>query len=66
MNEEEKLAYEWAKNQKYQSVAAQYAKILSDYIDHTRDLLEQDAEEIENVYGKETVLSVKIRDSLRI
>ena len=31
MNEEEKLAYEWAKNQKYQSVAAQYAKILSDY-----------------------------------
>ena len=32
MNEEEKLAYEWAKNQKYQSVAAQYAKILSDYI----------------------------------
>ena len=66
MNEEEKLAYEWAKNQKYQSVAAQYAKILSDYIDHTRDLLEQAAEEIENVYGKETVLSVKIRDSLRI
>ena len=52
MNEEEKLAYEWAKNQKYQSVAAQYAKILSDYIDHTRDLLEQAAEEIENVYGK--------------
>ena len=66
MNEEEKLAYEWAKNQKYQSVEAQYAKILSDYIDHTRDLLEQAAEEIENVYGKETVLSVKIRDSLRI
>ena len=28
VNEEEKLAYEWAKKQNYQSVAAQYARIL--------------------------------------
>ena len=64
MNEEEKLAYEWAKNQNYQSVAARYSKILSDYIDHSSDLLEQAAEEIENIYGRETMLSEQIRDSL--
>lgn len=28
MNTEQKKAYEWAKNQNYQSVAAQYAKLL--------------------------------------
>jgi len=64
MNGEEKLAYEWSKNQNYKSVAAQYAKILSDYIDHANSLLEQAAEEIENIYGRETSLSEQIRDSL--
>jgi len=64
MNGEEKQAYEWAKNQNYQSVATRYSKILADYIDHIRDLMERAAEEIENVYGKETVLSEKIKDSL--
>lgn len=64
MNKEEKLAYEWAKNQNYQSVAARYAKILVAYIDHSKNLLEQAAEEIENIYGQETVLSEQIRDSL--
>lgn len=65
MNEEEKLAYDWAKNQNYQSVAARYAKILVDYIDHSKNLLEQAAEEIENIYGQETVLSEQIRDILK-
>lgn len=64
MNEEEKQAYEWAKNQNYQSVAAKYARILIDYIDHANGLLEQSAEEIENMYGKETALSEQVRDAL--
>lgn len=33
MNDEQNKAYEWAKNQNYQSVAAQYAKILAGVID---------------------------------
>lgn len=32
MPAEQKKAYEWAKNQNYSSVAAQYAKVLADYI----------------------------------
>ncbi|MCR1842774.1 hypothetical protein [Murimonas intestini] len=64
MNEEEKQAYEWSKNQNYQSVAAKSAKILSDYIDHANSLLEQAVEEIENIYGRETSLSEQIRGSL--
>lgn len=32
MTEEQQEAYEWAKNQNYQSVAARYAKLLADYI----------------------------------
>lgn len=32
MNPEQQKAYEWAKNQNYQSVAAQHAKILADLI----------------------------------
>lgn len=32
MNPEQQKAYEWAKNQNYQSVAAQYAKTLADLI----------------------------------
>ena len=52
MNEEEKLAYEWAKKQNYQSVAAQYARILVTYIDYVSNLLEQAAEEIENTNGR--------------
>lgn len=65
MNEDEKIAYEWAKNQNYQSVAAQYANILVGYIDYANSLLEQAAEEIENVYGQETALSEQIRNSLK-
>lgn len=64
VNEEEKLAYEWAKKQNYQSVAAQYARILVTYIDYVNNLLEQAAEEIENTNGRETVLSAQIRDAL--
>lgn len=33
MNKEQRQAYEWAKNQDYQSVAARYAKILAGLID---------------------------------
>ena len=33
MNQEQRQAYEWAKNQDYQSVAARYAKILSGLVD---------------------------------
>lgn len=33
MNQEQRQAYEWAKSQNYQSVAARYAKILAGLID---------------------------------
>ena len=33
MNQEQRQAYEWAKNQNYQSVAARYAKILAELVD---------------------------------
>ena len=33
MNQEQRQAYEWAKNQDYPSVAARYAKILAGLID---------------------------------
>ena len=33
MNQEQRQAYEWAKNQDYQSVAARYAKILAGLVD---------------------------------
>jgi hypothetical protein len=33
MNDEQRHAYEWAKKQNFQSVAAQYAKLLSEAID---------------------------------
>ena len=32
MTAEQQKAYEWAKNQNYTSVAAQYAKLLANYI----------------------------------
>ena len=33
MNQEQRQAYEWAKNQNYQSVAARYAKVLAGLVD---------------------------------
>ena len=33
MNQEQRQAYEWAKNQNYHSVAARYAKILAGLVD---------------------------------
>ena len=33
MNQEQRQAYEWSKNQDYQSVAARYAKILAGLVD---------------------------------
>ena len=33
MNQEQRKAYEWAKNQDYPSVAARYAKILAGLVD---------------------------------
>ena len=33
MDQEQRQAYEWAKNQNYQSVAARYAKILAELVD---------------------------------
>ena len=33
MNQEQRQAYEWAKNQDYQSVATRYAKILAGLVD---------------------------------
>lgn len=33
VNQEQRQAYEWAKNQNYQSVAARYAKILAGLVD---------------------------------
>ena len=33
VNQEQRQAYEWAKNQNYQSVAARYAKILAGMVD---------------------------------
>lgn len=36
MSAEQKVAYNWAKQQNYSSVAARYAKILADYITECR------------------------------
>lgn len=33
MNQEQRQAYEWAKSQNYQSVAARYAKVLAGLVD---------------------------------
>ncbi len=33
MTEDQKQAYNWAKNQNFRSVAAQYAKILAELVD---------------------------------
>lgn len=33
MNQEQRQAYEWAKNQDYQSVAARFAKVLAGLVD---------------------------------
>ena len=35
MNDQEKIAYEWALNQDHKSVAASYARILAKYIQKT-------------------------------
>lgn len=40
MNSDQKKAYEWAKNQNYSSVAAQYAKELANYIDEIKPYME--------------------------
>ncbi len=39
MNDRQKQAYEWAKSQCYQSVAAQYAKVLVEVIDELQEQL---------------------------
>ncbi len=39
MNTEQEQAYKWAKNQTYQSVAARYAKLLTEAIDELEELL---------------------------
>ena len=49
MTHEQRAAYEWAKNQNYTSVAAQYAKRLAEAIDTIqaeRDAAVRDLEEI--------------------
>ncbi len=33
MTEDQKQAYNWAKNQNFRSVAAQYARILAEFVD---------------------------------
>lgn len=40
MTPEQKQAYDWAKNQNYTSVAAQYAKVLAGLVDELQDELE--------------------------
>ena len=37
MNDDERVAYEWALDQSYPSVAARYARILANYILRNRD-----------------------------
>ncbi|MBN1881045.1 MAG: hypothetical protein JW885_02625 [Deltaproteobacteria bacterium] len=64
MDEETKRALKWALNQKYHSVAAEYAKILATHIERTNDVyesvinslvehgyLEKDCQEIDRVKG---------------
>jgi len=41
MDNEQQVAYNWAKKQNYQSVAAQYAKQLTEIIDEQADQLEK-------------------------
>ena len=62
MNQEQRQAYEWAKNQDYQSVAARYAKILAGLIDEMnppnepltlKQLREMDGEPVYDYLGQE-------------
>lgn len=56
MNPEQKLAYDWAKNQCYQSVAARHAKTLAGVID---DMAGQVIREKESPYpdGDKSILA---------
>lgn len=51
MNQKQRQAYEWAKNQNYPSVAARYAKILAGLVDEITPPNEPHA----GLYGKYTV-----------
>lgn len=62
MNQEQRQAYEWAKNQNYQSVAARYAKILAGLVDEItppnepltiKQLREMDGEPVYDYLGQE-------------
>lgn len=58
MNAEQQKAYEWAKNQNYQSVAAQYARLLAGALEekiHSRPISENKTltiEQIQQMNGK--------------
>lgn len=49
MNKEQEIAYQWALNQNYQSVAARYARVLAEYIRYNQGA-EKMIEAIERLY----------------
>lgn len=56
MNQKQRQAYEWAKNQNYPSVAARYAKILAGLVD---EITPPNEPEHVGLYGKYTVYKNK-------
>lgn len=45
MTEKQQRAYDWAKNQKFTSVAAQYARILAELVDELQAKNDDDEQE---------------------
>lgn len=60
MLKEEKEAYEWAKNQQYQSVAARYARILANYTDKLEAQVKQLQIMVETAHQACSEMEVKL------
>lgn len=70
MTPEQKQAYEWAKNQDYQSVAARYAKTLASLVDELHKSLEPEVArkifaDIENCLNGTNVLYTSDLEELK-
>ena len=72
MTPEEKQAYEWALNQKFNSVAARYARVLAQYIERTVQIEDNGIVgqmffvEAPNFEGDAEVLGVNDDDTVRV
>lgn len=63
MNAEQQQAYEWAKNQNYQSVAARYAKTLAGAVDDLQAQLTASQQETRAAVEDMKILALAMRES---